>query len=148
MNGVRTECDCRGRRERRRGGGRGLRGSAGRRSGGSGGGTGARRTPSTRTTTSGALAAIGAYLANDLRDPEGLARPVLRRAAQALAASRIAALRRTGSGYLRLDPPRLTEPEQAGAGRPVTDGDVENEIIDATVVEVVEPDSTDEGGDR
>jgi len=148
MNGARTEGDGRGRRERRRGGGRGARGATERPAGSSGGG---RRGPSARTTTSGALAAVGAYLANDLRDPEGLARPVLRRAAQALAASRIAALRRTGSGYLRLDPPSTAELEQAAdaqaaAGR--RHAEAEEEIIDATVVEVVEPDDPGHEGER
>jgi len=89
-----------------------------------------------RKTSAGALTAVGAYLANDLRDPEGLARPVLRRAAQALAASRRAALHKAGAAYLRLDPPA------APALEPVSEQD---EIIDATIVEVFEPEEEARG---
>jgi len=89
-----------------------------------------------RKTSAGALTAVGAYLANDLRDPEGLARPVLRRAAQALAASRRAALHKAGAAYLRLDPPA------SPALQPVPERD---EIIDATIVEVLEPEEEARG---
>ncbi len=91
-----------------------------------------------RKTSAGALTAVGAYLANDLRDPEGLARPVLRRAAQALAASRRAALHKAGAAYLRLDPPAAPALEPV----PVPEQD---EIIDATIVEVLEPDEEARG---
>lgn len=97
-----------------------------------GGGRGGR---AGKTTTTGALAAVGAYLANDLRDPEGLARPVLRRAAQTLAASRRAALRKAGTGYLKLDPPRTTLLEQTTAER----RDTADEVVEAEFVEIVEP---------
>jgi hypothetical protein len=80
--------------------------------GGAGGRSGQR-------TATGAIAAVGAYLANDLRDAEGLARPVLRRVAHALMASRPAALRRVGAAYLRLDPPLVDELERAPGGASV-----------------------------
>ena len=49
------------------------------------------------------LAVAGTYLGQDLRDPNGLARPLLRRAALRLAAQRYAALRRLGEAYMRVD---------------------------------------------
>ncbi|NLG65207.1 MAG: hypothetical protein GX537_06330 [Actinobacteria bacterium] len=77
-------------------------------------------------------AAAVAYLADDLRDPEGVARPVLRRAARSLAASRLAALRRTGTTYLRLDPPGTREAvwqsEEADGG----------DVIDGVAIDVTE----------
>jgi len=45
----------------------------------------------------------------DLRDAEGLTRPLLRRAALRLALSPRAPVRRLGSAYLRLDPPEPSE---------------------------------------
>jgi hypothetical protein len=74
-------------RSRRKGGVRGTEGSL-----------------SGRTATR-ALVAIGAYVAQDLRDAEGLTRPLLRWAALRLALSRREPARRLGSAYLRLDPP-------------------------------------------
>jgi hypothetical protein len=56
-------------------------------------------------TTTRALIAAGAYVAQDLRDAEGLMRPMLRRAARRLALSRREPARRLGDAYLRLDPP-------------------------------------------
>jgi hypothetical protein len=56
-------------------------------------------------TTTRALIAAGAYVAQDLRDAEGLMRPMLRRAAVKLALSRREPARRLGDAYLRLDPP-------------------------------------------
>jgi hypothetical protein len=68
-----------------------------------------------RTATS-ALVAVGAYVAQDLRDAEGLTRPLLRRAALRLALSRSEPARRLGSAYLRLDPPDPSElPKNANA---------------------------------
>ena len=49
------------------------------------------------------LAVAGTYLGRDLRDPNGLARPLLRRAALRLAVQRSAALRRLGEVYMRVD---------------------------------------------
>jgi hypothetical protein len=51
------------------------------------------------------LIAVGTYVAQDLRDAEGLTRPMLRRAAIRLALSRRQPARRLGYAYLRLDPP-------------------------------------------
>jgi hypothetical protein len=56
-------------------------------------------------TTTRALIAVGTYVAQDLRDAEGLMRPMLRRAAVRLALSRREPARRLGDAYLRLDPP-------------------------------------------
>jgi hypothetical protein len=90
------------------------------------------------TRTTGLAAAAVAYLADDLRDPQGLARPVLRRAARSLAASRLALLRGTGTAYLRLD----REPDlPAAIGGPDTSGRAE--IIEAVAVDV-----TDERDER
>lgn len=61
-----------------------------------------------------ALVAIGAYVVQDLRDAEGLTRPLLRRAALRLALSRREPVRRLGSAYLRLDPPAPGEVRQRG----------------------------------
>ncbi len=60
-------------------------------------------------TTTRALIAVGAYVVQDLRDAEGLTRPLLRRAALRLALSRSEPARRLGSAYLRLDPPDPSE---------------------------------------
>jgi hypothetical protein len=69
-------------------------------------------------TTVRALVAAGAYVAQDMRDPDGLMRPTLRKTALRLAVSRQPALRRLGSAYLRGDPPtpeELPAPPQARA---------------------------------
>lgn len=60
-------------------------------------------------TATRALIAVGAYVAQDLRDAEGLTRPLLRRAALHLALSRSEPARRLGKAYLRLDPPDPSE---------------------------------------
>jgi len=70
---------------------------------------GSERSLGGRTTTR-ALIAVGAYVVQDLRDAEGLTRPLLRRAALRLALSRSEPARRLGSAYLRLDPPDPSEP--------------------------------------
>lgn len=56
-------------------------------------------------TATRALIAVGTYVAQDLRDAEGLTRPMLRRVAIRLALSRREPTRRLGHAYLRLDPP-------------------------------------------
>ncbi len=66
-------------------------------------------------TTVRALVALGAYVAQDLRDREGLARPMLRRAALRMVTSRHEGVRRLGSAYLHGDPPA---PEELPGGRP------------------------------
>lgn len=94
---------------------------------------GAHPHPSRGARVSGLAAAAVAYLADDLRDPEGVARPVLRRAARSLAASRLAALRRAGTTYLRLDPPVVRQVARQ-AGEASGDGDV----IDGVAIDVTE----------
>jgi hypothetical protein len=98
-----------GQRRQRRGGAACDRSGAGRgRSGLS-----SRGAPKTRDgestlggrTATRALIAVGTYVAQDLRDAEGLTRPMLRRAALRLAVSRREPARRLGYAYLRLDPP-------------------------------------------
>jgi hypothetical protein len=56
-----------------------------------------------------AVIAAGTYVAQDVRDRDGLTRPMLRRAALRMAVSRQPALRRLGSAYLRSDPPAPEE---------------------------------------
>ena len=56
-------------------------------------------------TATRALIAVGTYAAQDLRDAEGLMRPMLRRGAIRLASSHREPVRRLGVAYLRLDPP-------------------------------------------
>ena len=94
-------------RRQRRGGpaGDGARPGRGRRKGNARGGE---SSLSGRTATR-ALVAVGAYVAQDLRDAEGLTRPLLRRAALRLALSPSARVRRLGGAYLRLDPPDPSE---------------------------------------
>jgi hypothetical protein len=65
-------------------------------------------------TATRALIAAGTYVAQDLRDPDGVTRPLLRRAALRMVASPRKAIRRVGTAYLRGDPPmsgELTEVE-------------------------------------
>jgi hypothetical protein len=69
-------------------------------------------------TTTRALVAVGAYVVQDLRDAEGLTRPLLRRAALRLAMSPSEPVRRVGGAYLRLDPPA---PEELPVRRDVID---------------------------
>ncbi len=83
------------------GAGRGRNGSASR---------GGRKTRGGESSLGGrtatrALIAVGTYVAQDLRDAEGLTRPMLRRAAIRLALSRREPVRRLGRAYLRVDPP-------------------------------------------
>ena len=88
-----------------------------------------------------AVIAAGAYVAQDMRDREGLTRPMLRRAAIRMAVSRQAALRRLGAAYLRADPPAPGElPVGMSPTRPLPSGEREAEqVIDldpSTVTEV------------
>jgi len=76
---------------------------------------GAGRGDSGKLTAARTVAALGAVLAEDLRDPDGFARPLLRRAAVRMIASRQKAVRRLGTTYLRRDPPT---PEDLSAGHP------------------------------
>jgi hypothetical protein len=63
-----------------------------------------------------AVIAAGTYVAQDVRDRDGLTRPMLRRAALRMAVSRQLALRRLGTAYLRTDPPAPDElPAHASA---------------------------------
>jgi len=134
MNG-----DGRPRQRQQRGGGRACDGSgAGRGSSGlsSRGGRATRASDGSlggRTATR-ALIAVGAYVAQDLRDAEGLTRPMLRRAAIRLALSRREPARRLGYAYLRLDPPA---PKTLPAGV---------EVIDATSASPPRPAITSEPG--
>jgi hypothetical protein len=70
----------------------------------------------TGATTEGLLT-LGASLTKDLRDPDGIARPLLRRAALHLSASRLTTARRLGAAYLRADPPTLAELGDAAGQR-------------------------------
>lgn len=65
-------------------------------------------------TATRALVAVGAYVAQDLRDAEGLTRPLLRRAALRLAVCPSEPVRRIGGAYLRLDPPAPDEIPRRG----------------------------------
>jgi hypothetical protein len=100
---------------------------------------------STRTAMRTALAA-GAYVAHDMRDRNGLARPMLRRAALRLAVSPRPALRRLGGAYLRADPPAAEELSAAqqtqwfGRGAlPASGGS--DQVIDLDPSQIVEIDA-------
>ena len=89
-------------------------------------GRGRRRDGSTRVdsslgarTAKRALLAAGAYVAQDLRDRDGVTQPLLRRAALRMVVSRQAAIRRVGSAYLRSDPPAPQELPEARAAEPL-----------------------------
>jgi len=93
------------------------RGTGGGRRLGGGRGTGKSKDDSSLATRTAmrAVIAAGTYVAQDMRDREGLTRPMLRRAALRMAVSRQPALRRLGTAYLRTDPPEPAElPERAG----------------------------------
>jgi len=60
-----------------------------------------------------ALVAVGAYVAEDLRDRDGMTRPLLRRTALRLSASRYTAVHRLGEAYLGRDP---ATPDELAAG--------------------------------
>ncbi|HOT23273.1 MAG TPA: hypothetical protein PLB30_06010 [Thermoleophilia bacterium] len=83
----------------------------GRLGGGRLGGGAGRATRRTVTTT---FLALATSAAQDLRDPDGLTRPLLRRGAVRLAASPHPSVQRLGAGYLRIDPPTPDELARAG----------------------------------
>jgi hypothetical protein len=87
----------------------GGRGSGGRGSGRHGSGTQTGDGGPGAYTATRALVAVGAYVVHDLSDPDGVARPLLRRAALRMVASRRDALRRIGGVYLQRDPPAPEE---------------------------------------
>jgi len=66
-------------------------------------------------TATRTLLALGTYAAQDLRDPDGVARPLLRRAALRLTACPSRQLRRIGGAYLRSDP---LSPDELAAATP------------------------------
>ncbi len=68
-------------------------------------------------TAARTLVTFGAVVAQDLRDPDGAVRPLLRRAAVRMIGSRREVVRRLGATYLRRDPP-APEELSAGASRP------------------------------
>jgi hypothetical protein len=109
-----TDGACQGHRRGRRGGP--ARDGVGQ---GRGRCQGERTGQSTRLgrTTSRALVALGTYVAQDLRDPDGVTRPLLRRAALRMSISRREPVRRLGGAYLRTDSPVL-EQLDAPAGAP------------------------------
>jgi hypothetical protein len=80
-----------------------------------------------------ALIAVGTYVAQDLRDAEGLTRPMLRRAAIRLALCRVEPARQLGHVYLRLDPPAPGALPQV-------------EVIDAASASSPRPATTNEPG--
>lgn len=69
----------------------------------------------TTRTASRALVAVGAYLAQDLRDPDGMTRPMLRKAALRMVGSGLEPIRRIGAAYLRSDVPWPEEIEAFGS---------------------------------
>jgi hypothetical protein len=130
----------------RRRGGFGPRDGQGR---GRGPGLGAGRKDDaslTVRTATRAMIAAGTYVAQDVRDRDGLTRPMLRRAALRMVGCRQEPLRRLGAAYLRADPPAREElPGRAAAALPpqtvtpaaaATGGGQVIDIDPATVVEV------------
>jgi hypothetical protein len=90
------------------------------------------------------MIAAGTYVAQDVRDRDGLTRPMLRRAALRMAVCRQEPLRRIGAAYLRADPPAPAElparitaaalPLTATPAPPAVDAEV-IDVDPATVVE-------------
>ena len=70
---------------------------------------GAGRADGGKLTAARTVVALGAFAAQDLRDRDGVARPLLRRAAVRMIGSRREAVRRLGAAYLRGDPPAPEE---------------------------------------
>jgi hypothetical protein len=100
----------------RRHGGFGPRDGHGRGRGPGLGGGGKDDTSLTVRTATRAMIAAGTYVAQDVRDRDGLTRPMLRRAALRMAGCRQEPLRRLGAAYLRADPPAREElPAQVAA---------------------------------
>lgn len=96
-----------------------------------------------------AVIAAGTYVAQDMRDREGLTRPMLRRAALRMAVSRQPALRRLGTAYLRADPPAAEELPAQGATQPSQvrplppPGYEEGQVIDIDPSQVEEADGVE-----
>lgn len=147
-----------GRQRRRRGGcDTGSRGAGLGRS--TLGGAGGRVGKQTATRTFLALATTAMH---DLRDPDGMTRPLLRRGALRLTTSARPPVQRLGAGYLRVDPPtaeefaRLAPPAPARAEVAATVEEAvlveEADVIDeATAVEeadVIEGTATEDAGER
>lgn len=85
---------------------------------------------------SGVVAATAAVVVDDLRNAEGITRPLLRRIAGSLVASRRNTLRRIGAGYLRIDPPVQSISCEEG------------EIIDGIAVDVSDEVRAEDGAHR
>jgi hypothetical protein len=102
--------DATPRRRRQRGGG-GACDGAGQGRGKGRAGTGGQSSLGSRTATR-ALIAAGTYVAQDLRDRDGVTRPLLRRAALRMVGSPMKTIRGIGTAYLRGDPPTSGELEE------------------------------------
>lgn len=75
---------------------------------------------------------VGALLVDDLRDPHGVLRPMLRRVAVELSGREAGPARRLGAAYLRLDPSSAQPGGDTGRGAVTADDDV----IEGEAVEV------------
>jgi hypothetical protein len=130
-----TACDGRGAgRGRGPGGGRGARAS--------------RDDTSLATRTAmRAVIAAGTYVAQDVRDRDGLTRPMLRRTALRMVLSRQTALRRLGAAYLRADPPAPEElPAGASRAAPLPSAKAhDGQVIDVDPLTVSEADAAEDG---
>jgi hypothetical protein len=94
-------------------------------------------------TAARALLAAGTYVAQDMRDPDGMMRPVLRRLAFRLAASPRPALRSLGTRYLHGDravPGETLVLAPSTAYRVASDDGLSNAVIDLDPMAVVEVD--------
>jgi hypothetical protein len=92
-----------------------------------------------------AVIAACTYVAQDVRDREGLTRPMLRRAALRMAVSRQPALRRLGTAYLRADPPAAeelpAELQKPSEVRPLPSAYEEGQVIDLDPSQVEDADA-------
>ena len=79
--------------------------------------SGAGRADGSQHTAARTLVALGAFVAQDLRNRDGVARPLLRHAAVRMIGSRREVVRRLGATYLHRDPP-TPEELSPGALRP------------------------------
>ena len=134
-------------RYRRRGSGAcdGRGAGLGRRRGaGSGAGSSSDDKSLATRTAMRAVIAAGTYVAQDVRDRDGLTRPMLRRAALRMAISRQAAMRRLGAAYLRADPPAPEELPPGAQQRSLAPGDqAQADVIDVDPATVVDIDDVD-----
>ncbi len=105
-----------------------LRLGAGPRDGGARGATWSAGRGS-RSVTMGATLALASGVVHDLRDPDGILRPLLHSAAARLAESGRRGIDRLGRRYLRLDPPTPAPGVTAerGAGAEVVDAEFVDE---------------------